>query len=535
MRSYNSYINGEEVSSGSWVYTIKASSVLADTLQSLKLKRNLEKGRRDDGESHPDVAARCDITSDEHHQLALESASTAFKQWSTFPIEKRLEVATRFHQAVQDRKQEFIDVLIEEGHPRKLAEWEVSGILQSTDESAVTLWRKQLYEECQIGPRDLKLIRRADGVVALSPPQNAAASNSVGGLACLVAGNALVVKAPRSCSYGVMYVCREIIAPILEEVGAPRGTLNLVCGTSSRIMARWMDNPLVDDIFFFGSSERGIEIGKEAVQKGKKPILELAGNDICVVWHDADLDCAAEALTECFFGSGQICMVPKCALIHPAIADRLLDKLLTLVSMIQPGMPEEKDVLLSPVLRTEEFFRFLDDAVKQGGEVITGGVRVELDGEASPTGPFLSPTLVKIQGLTGAREIECVKKETFFPLLPVIVIEAEDEKSSLDRVIEFINSNDYGLRNSFWTSNKETIEFVIKQVNNGGLLKINDSHIGFAPWLGTHGGTGLTGGPFGELNYPLLRTTHLQGVSVGEGIRPRQSVFEYVTSKKEVK
>ncbi|CAH9050215.1 1-pyrroline-5-carboxylate dehydrogenase 2 [Pseudoalteromonas holothuriae] len=534
MRSYNSYINGEEVSSGSWVYTIKASAVLTDTLQSLKLKRNLEKGKRDDGESHPDVVARCDITSDEQLDLALESAKNAFSQWSTFPIEKRLEVGTRFHQEVLDRKQEFIDVLIEEGHPRKLAEWEVSGILQSTDSDAVNLWRKQLLEECQIGSRDLKLIRRADGVVTLSPPQNAAASNSVGGLACLIAGNALVVKAPRSCSYGVMYVCREIIAPILEEVGAPRGTLNLVCGTSSKIMSRWMDSPLVNDIFFFGSSERGIKIGTEAVQKGKKPVLELAGNDVCVVWHDADLDCAAEALTECFFGSGQICMVPKCALIHPAIVERLVDKLHTLVSFIQPGLPEEKDVLLSPVLRTEEFFRFLDDAVKAGAEVITGGVRVELDGTESPTGPFLAPTLVKIQGLKDARDIECVRKETFFPLLPLIVLESEPDDVSLSRVIEFINSNEYGLRNSFWTSNEKTIEEVVQRVNNGGLLKINDSHIGFVPYLGTHGGTGLTGGPFGELNYPMLRTTHLQGVSIGHGIRPRQSVFEYVASKKDV-
>lgn len=535
MRSYSSYINGEEVSSGSWVYTIKASAVLTDTLQSLKLKRNLEKGKRDDGQSHPDVAARCDITSDEQQQLALESARNAFGRWSSFPMEKRLEIATRFHQEVLNRKQEFINVLIEEGHPRKLAEWEVSGILQSTDSDAVDLWRKQLLEECSIGPRDLKLIRRADGVVALSPPQNAAASNSVGGLACLVAGNALVVKAPRSCPFGVMYVYRDIIVPILEDIGAPPGVLNLVCGTSSKIMARWMDSPLVDDIFFFGSSERGIQIGTTAIQKGKKPVLELAGNDICVVWHDADLDCAAEALTECFFGSGQICMVPKCALIHPQIADRLIDKLLSLVSMIQPGLPEGKDVLLSPVLRTEEFFRFLDDAILAGGEVICGGVRIELDGTESPTGPFLSPTLVKIEGLKDAREIECVRKETFFPLLPLIIIESEEEDVSLNRVFEFINNNEYGLRNSFWTSNEKTIDRVVQQVNNGGLLKINDSHIGFAPWLGTHGGTGLTGGPFGELNYPLLRTTHLQGVSIGHGIRPRTSVFEYVASKRNLK
>jgi hypothetical protein len=54
-------------------------------------------------------------------------------------------------------------------------------------------------------------------------------------------------------------------------------------------------------------------------------------------------------------------------------------------------------------------------------------------------------------------------------------------------------------------------------VVNGGLLKINDSHIGFTSYLATHGGTGLTGGPFGELNYAGLRTTHLQGICWGDG------------------
>ena len=59
-------------------------------------------------------------------------------------------------------------------------------------------------------------------------------------------------------------------------------------------------------------------------------------------------------------------------------------------------------------------------------------------------------------------------------------------------------------------------------MTNGGLLKINDSHIGFVPYLATHGGTGRTGGPFGELNYPILRTSHLHGVSVAKaGSRSR--------------
>jgi acyl-CoA reductase-like NAD-dependent aldehyde dehydrogenase len=92
-------------------------------------------------------------------------------------------------------------------------------------------------------------------------------------------------------------------------------------------------------------------------------------------------------------------------------------------------------------------------------------------------------------------------------------------------VITFLNGNVYGLRNSVWTNDEATIAQFATRVNNGGLLKINDSHIGFTPYLATHGGGGLTGGPFGEANHPMLRTSHLQGISIGTGVQPRQAVL----------
>ena len=51
-------------------------------------------------------------------------------------------------------------------------------------------------------------------------------------------------------------------------------------------------------------------------------------------------------------------------------------------------------------------------------------------------------------------------------------------------------------------------------MTNAGLLKVNESHISFAPPLATHGGTGRTGGPHGEMHYPILRTSHMQGAAI---------------------
>jgi hypothetical protein len=78
-----------------------------------------------------------------------------------------------------------------------------------------------------------------------------------------------------------------------------------------------------------------------------------------------------------------------------------------------------------------------------------------------------------------------------------------------------------------WARAPDVIAAFAAGVTNGGLLKINDSHIGFVKYLGTHGGTGLTGGPFGELHYPLFRTSHLQGITFGHerrrGGAPREA------------
>jgi acyl-CoA reductase-like NAD-dependent aldehyde dehydrogenase len=199
------------------------------------------------------------------------------------------------------------------------------------------------------------------------------------------------------------------------------------------------------------------------------------------------------------------------------VADEFVERLLAKVEKIVPGYPEDPSVLLSPVLKTDKFFDFLAEAREAGNPVLTGGRRVDVHGEPAATGLFCEPAVVRVDGLAGARELQCVREETFFPLLPVVVPEdGGDDEALLERVLAFVDDNEYGLRNSVWADDPAVIDTFVDGLRGGGLLKVNDSHIGFAPYLATHGGTGRTGGPFGELNYPALRTTHLQGISIAE-------------------
>ncbi|MGW0705633.1 aldehyde dehydrogenase family protein [Streptomyces sp. NPDC002643] len=526
LRTYCSYVNGKQVETGEWVYVVHAESLLDDVFGSLRLKRALEKGRISTTDLPESIVGQVAKADPETVQQALKAAAATVREWCAVPLDVRLDdFAARLYARLTEKADEIAQILVAEGHPLPLARWQVSGMLDLFGRESVDFYRRQMLQEYRHGARTLQVRRQADGVVCVNPPQNAPLSSALLCAMALMAGNALVVRAPRSGPLGVMYILQEIVVPVLDEIGAPPGVLNVVCGDPAPMLTAWLDSPYVDDIIYFGSSENGIEFEKRCVAAGKKPILELAGNDVVTVWKDADTELAAEALIEGFYGSGQLCMIPNQVLVHPDAAPALLEHLAARVQQVRPGRPSDPEVLLTPVLRNEKFFACLKDALAKGAELLCGGHAMQLDGTRDRHGIFLEPTVLRIEGLAGAREIRAVRHETFFPLLPVIVAEPGTDGEILDSFIEFVDTNAYGLRNSLWARDADIIDRFTARVRTGGLLKVNDSHIGFLPRLPSHGGTGLTGGVTGEANYPILRTSHLQGVSISTGSRPRDAVF----------
>ncbi|MGW7530533.1 aldehyde dehydrogenase family protein [Streptomyces sp. NPDC054783] len=527
--SYSSYIGDKDVDGNGWVYTVSSRSLLEDVFTSLKLKRALEKDPdpASPAAQHPYVVGRCAVVADADIDSATDAAAAAFPEWAAVPPADRLELGRLVRERLLDHWDVLLDLLAAEAHPRKLARWELTGLLTLFGDTNRAFYEQQMHQEFEDAGRRLIVRRQPDGVVCVNPPQNAPAAMAALSVLVLMAGNTVVVRAPRSIALSTMYILRELVAPALAELGAPAGTLNLICGKPRQIIDRWLAHPQVNDIFYFGDSEQGMRFEQECVAHGKKPVLELAGNDTVLVWKDADLDRAAEAITEAFYGSGQICMVPNCVVAHPAVADALLDRVARLAADITPGLPEDEDVLLSPVRRSERFFSLLREATEAGARIVCGGRRIELDGTPSEAGVFLEPTVVRVDGPGDPRRLDVVRLETFFPLIPVVVPEPAADDILLDRMIDFVNSNAYGLRNSLWSSGPDVIDHVVRRVRNGGLLKINDSHIGTVPYLPTHGGTGLTSGVFGEANYPMLKTSRLQGVSVAHDVSPRAAVFEF--------
>jgi len=521
--SLGSYVRGKDVESGKWVYALSPRAILDDSFASLTLKRKLECGELSPADV-PDgvVVGRVAVAEKDTVLDAVAAAADASRIWRCEPLSTRLHGWLELlHATILAREDEFLRMLVMEGHPLELAKWEMSGMRALSRPETAAYLSTQMWQEFMIDGRRNILRRAADGVVCVNPPANAPLVSALLGATSLSGGNGVVVRAPRTAPFGVTYVIRELVAPLLDELGAPPGTLNVVCGHPGPMLETWLTSPKVNDIMYFGDVPAGLKIERRCVEVGKKPILELAGNDVVVVWKDADLDGAASALVEGFYGSGQLCMVPNQAVVHPDVADELIARVVVRAEALLPGYPDQPGVLLSPVLRHDKFNRVLAAAVDQGAEVVTGGHGIQLDGTRDGAGFFLEPTVLRVNGLRHARDLDAVKHETFFPLLPIIVAEPLDDETLFDSFIDFVNTNLYGLRNSLWAADRDVIDRFVAEVTCGGVLKVNDSHIAFTTPLPSHGGTGLTGGAFGEANFPVLRTTHIQGISIVAAGSPR--------------
>ncbi|MGW6447621.1 aldehyde dehydrogenase family protein [Lentzea sp. NPDC055074] len=514
---YPAYIDGKDVEhpEGRYVHTVTARAVLEDTMPALALKRDLDAGLADPRRAGPSVVGGCALADDRMAADALEAAARAAPEWARTSLIDRLEIGARIGERLREKRDEIVELLVAEGQPRDLAGPTLDEYwLADFSSETLSFCASQMQTSKHRGRGGHATVRRVpDGVVCVNPPQNASAPNALFGATALLAGNAVVIRAPRGVPLATTHALREVVVPVLEEAGAPTGTLNILCGPPMTDL--WLESPHVDDIVYVGSSAKGLEFERAAVAAGKKPVLELAGNDCVVVWADADLDAAATSITENFRQSGQICNIPNHVIAHPAIADALLERLVAIAAATRPGYPDEEGVVLTPVLMAEQHFADIADAVRRGARLLHGGRRLEVDGSPSDTGFFVEPAVLRIDGLDLARRTPAVREETFSPLLPVVVPEGHD--GLFDEVLEFVGSNRYGLRNSFWVEDERLIAAITAGVTTGGVVNVNDSHSAFRPFLPTHGGTGLTGGVFGEANYLMLRTTRLQGVNVKRG------------------
>lgn len=233
------------------------------------------------------------------------------------------------------------------------------------------------------------------------------------------------------------------LAILCQRAGVPPGVVNVVTAsnhTTPAVGKKMCEDKRLKKISFTGSTAVGKLLMSQAASTLKKLTLELGGNGAWIVFDDADLDKAADALiANKLRHAGQVCVCANRVFIQAGIYDAFAKKMEERMAKLKFGHGLDEGVTNGAVTTERGAARaitIIDDAVKQGATLVTGGKRFG-------TGFLVEPTLL----VNTPRTATVYTEEMFAPIVSLYKFDNEAE------VIGLANDTDMGLTNYVWTEN----------------------------------------------------------------------------------
>jgi succinate-semialdehyde dehydrogenase/glutarate-semialdehyde dehydrogenase len=424
-------------------------------------------------------------------RTAVAAAHRAFPGWAALSPDERGAPLRRAYALMQARADELARALtLEGGKPLAEARGEVlwgAEFLLWYAEEIRRPWGEILAPN---GPgQRLYVRRRPRGVVACITPWNFPSSMIPRKLGpALAAGNTVVLKPAEQTPLSA-----TLLVEIFHAAGFPPGVVNLVCGDPAPIGALLATAPEVRQISFTGSVEVGRLLLRQAAEGIKKVTLELGGHAPALVFADADLELAADALAFSKLQSaGQTCIAANRVLVERPALDEVGALLAERARAARVGHGMEAGTTVGPLIDGAAVARVrahVSDATERGARVLTGGGVVDgLDPER-----FFPPTVLA----DVPPEARIASEETFGPVAPLIAFDTEEE------ALAIANASDFGLASYLFTRDLGRAHRVGEALEYG-MVAVNDGALGWvqAPFGGIKGsGDGREGGRLGLEEY----------------------------------
>ena len=282
-------------------------------------------------------------------------------------------------------------------------------------------------------------VRKPIGPIGVITPWNTPFMLSTWKIAPALASGCTVVHKPAEWSP----CTAALLVRLMDQAGLPKGVVNTVQGLGETAGKALTENELIRAIAFVGESTTGSNIMKQGAETLKRVHFELGGKNPVIVFDDADLERAIDAVVFMIYSlNGERCTSSSRLLIQKSIADEFVDEIKKRVALLRVGHPLDPDIEVGPLIHEahcKKVVSYFEIAKQEGAKIAIGGKRLDLEGK----GHFVEPTLFT----EANNSMRIAQEEIFGPVLTVMEFESEAEAVTL------ANSVKYGLAGYVWTSN----------------------------------------------------------------------------------
>ncbi|MCR9127172.1 MAG: 5-carboxymethyl-2-hydroxymuconate semialdehyde dehydrogenase [Rhodobacteraceae bacterium] len=396
---------------------------------------------------------------------AARAATSAFPAWAALPGAERKALLHRIADAIVARADEI--ALCESWDSGQPLRFMAKAALRGAENFRFFADRAPAARDGQSlpSPGHMNITGRSPiGPVGVITPWNTPFMLSTWKIAPALAAGCTVVHKPAELSP----LTARILAEICRDAGLPDGVLNLVNGMGEDAGRALTEHPAIRAIAFVGESRTGTQIMKQGADTLKRVHFELGGKNPVIVFDDADLDRALDAVIFMIYSlNGERCTSSSRLLVHDSIRPDFERKLAERVARIRVGHPLDPATEVGPLIagvHHEKVRGYFDVARAEGAHVAAGGTCAE------GPGWYVAPTL--FTGATNAMRI--AQEEIFGPVLTSIPFADEAEAVAL------ANDVDYGLAGYLWT-NDLSRAMRVSDAMQAGMIWVNSENVRHLP------------------------------------------------------
>ena len=399
--------------------------------------------------------------------IAVRSARAAFDDgpWRRQSGARRARVLTEVGRLIRRDAELLATVeVLESGKPIAQARGEVESTADLWDYAA-TLAR-HAYGDAHNGLGEDMLamvLREPVGVVGMITPWNFPLLIVSQKLPFALAVGCTAVIKPSALTSGTTVM----LAELAREAGIPDGVVNVITGDGS-LGAELCGHPGLNMVSFTGSTQVGRQVAARAGEQLKKVELELGGKNPQIVFADADLDAALDAIVfGVYFNQGECCNSGSRVLVHESIRDELAHAIVERAAKVRVGDPLDEETKVGAIVSEEQLAtidRYVNEGTEQGATLVLGGERI-----ASPAGRFFAPTVFS----SVQPDMSIAHEEIFGPVLSLLSFRDSAE------AIAIANGTMYGLSAGVWTKDLDTALQASRELH-AGTIWVNTWMDGYA-------------------------------------------------------